>query len=507
MFPSSRWSPIAPAWAPNRSIPCGGWTPPPPRSPKGWWTRPSRRKPTDSTARSASTAATPRSNNLTDYDYTTAEYDLHGAANLSRTAGFTVIEDNNEAEFGTAPAPLRCDNAALYSGWYSHAYNNAFTWNPGAIGFHIDSSSLSSPRVGTNWSGGALQHGITVTSGSVAEPYLFGLPHPDQVFRNLFEGANVGDAFLRGTRWLKWMIVNVGDPLYRPFPNGFPAVTAPVNTLAFNPQYVVGGKSATGTVNLAAPAPSGGASISLHNPQPGKIGMPATVTVPAGASSASFPISTTLVTADAQTLITASFAGNTLYNTFIPEPLLSGPTLPCCAYGGSPIAGVMVLNDNAPAGGIVVNLSSSNPAALTVPATVAFPAGSYFQPFTVTTYPVDTTVNVTLQSTYAGATESVTETVIAPVLYSVTVPYRITGGQTVAGSVAFSSPLGPSGAIVTLSSSNPAVASVPASLSLAAGATTASFNVTTQAVTRNTTVTVSATSGSYTRTATFTVTP
>jgi hypothetical protein len=31
------------------------------------------------------------------------------------------------------------------------------------------------------------------------------------------EGANVGDAFLRNTLWLKWMIINIGDPLYRPF--------------------------------------------------------------------------------------------------------------------------------------------------------------------------------------------------------------------------------------------------------------------------------------------------
>ena len=43
-------------------------------------------------------------------------------------------------------------------------------------------------------------------------------PHPDGVVRNLLEGANVGDAFLRNTNWVRWMIVNRGDPLYRPFP-------------------------------------------------------------------------------------------------------------------------------------------------------------------------------------------------------------------------------------------------------------------------------------------------
>jgi len=59
-----------------------------------------------------------------------------------------------------------------------------------------------------------------VTSGAVGEPYLEGLPRPAGVYRNLLEGANVGDAFLRNTRWIKWMIVNIGDPLYRPFPAG-----------------------------------------------------------------------------------------------------------------------------------------------------------------------------------------------------------------------------------------------------------------------------------------------
>jgi hypothetical protein len=65
-----------------------------------------------------------------------------------------------------------------------------------------------------------LKKGITVTAGAVDEPYLQGLPSPDVIFSALYKGANVGDAFLRGERWLKWMIINVGDPLYRPFPNG-----------------------------------------------------------------------------------------------------------------------------------------------------------------------------------------------------------------------------------------------------------------------------------------------
>lgn len=146
------------------------------------------------------------------------DWDIYRAAEFAQAAGFEIMQDDSPAEFGTAPAPLRCTAAALYAGWYSlNHYNDAFTWNPGAIGIHLDSASALNPRGGTNWSANALLKGITVTSGAVAEPYLEGLPHPDQVLLELFRGANAGDALLRSTQWLKWMIINIGDPLYRPF--------------------------------------------------------------------------------------------------------------------------------------------------------------------------------------------------------------------------------------------------------------------------------------------------
>ncbi len=153
--------------------------------------------------------------------YGAGEWDLFRAAQFAREAGFQVIEDSHQQEFGTAPAPARCDGAALYSGWYSlDHYNDAFSWNIGAIGFHLDSASAANPRSGQNWSANALLRGITVTSGAVTEPYLTGLPHPAGIFRNLFEGASMGDAFLRNTERLNWQILNIGDPLYTPFPGG-----------------------------------------------------------------------------------------------------------------------------------------------------------------------------------------------------------------------------------------------------------------------------------------------
>jgi uncharacterized protein (TIGR03790 family) len=149
--------------------------------------------------------------------YGEGDWDLYRAGEQLKQAGVPVLEDDNDAEFGHAPAPARCDDAIFYAGWYSlNHYNDVFTWKTGAIGIHIDSQSAMDTHSGPNWSANALMKGITVTSGAVAEPTLWGLPHPGGIVHDLLAGANVGDAFLRNTFWLRWMIINIGDPLYRP---------------------------------------------------------------------------------------------------------------------------------------------------------------------------------------------------------------------------------------------------------------------------------------------------
>ena len=252
------------------------------------------------------------------------DWDIHRGAELARRVGLQVLEDNNEAEFGTAPAPARCDDAALYAGWYSlNNYNDAFIWKPGAIGFHTDSLSAYDLRGGTNWSANALARGITVTSGAIDEPFLEGVAHSDGVFRNLFEGANVGDALLRNTEWLKWMIVNVGDPLYRPFPAG----RAPFNgpdvaeaSLSLSPVEVGGGGPAKATLKLAAPAPAGGTQVTLASSNYSVASPPPSVTVPEGARSVVFNVNTTPVADELDAKITATYPGGALSNTLIVGP-------------------------------------------------------------------------------------------------------------------------------------------------------------------------------------------
>jgi uncharacterized protein (TIGR03790 family) len=259
-----------------------------------------------------------------DYGYGSGDWDIHRSAELARAAGFPVTEDFNYEEFGTQPAPLRCDETALYAGWYSlDYYNDAFTWKPGAIGLHTDSLSAYDVRGGTNWSANALIKGITVTSGAIEEPELEGIAHPDGVFRNLFEGANVGDALLRNTEYLKWMIVNIGDPLYRPFPGGrapFNSTNTAQPSLSLKPLTVGGGGPSLATLTLPAPAQAGGAQVTLASSNTSVATVPSSITVPAGATSASFNISTSHVTDELFAKITASYPGGAISSTLIVRP-------------------------------------------------------------------------------------------------------------------------------------------------------------------------------------------
>lgn len=231
-----------------------------------------------------------------DFDSGAGDWDVHQAAAFARHAGFAVMEDEQKTEFGTAPSALRCDGAALYTGWYSLGhYNDAFTWTPGAIGFHLDSASAADPRGGGNWSANAVIKGITITSGAVGEPFLEGLPHPDQVFLYIFRGANVGDALLRSTRWLKWMILNIGDPLYRPFPKGIAPFNSPnyhETFLALVPQSVMGGNPSSGIIGINRRAPAGGFRVVLKSDHPDLASLPKTITIPEAADHVQFPINT-----------------------------------------------------------------------------------------------------------------------------------------------------------------------------------------------------------------------
>jgi hypothetical protein len=82
-------------------------------------------------------------------------------------------------------------------------------------------------------------------------------------------------------------------------------------SLTLNPTTVRGGQNSTGTVTLTAPAPTGGAAISLTTDSPSLVDVPKAVTVPAGMTTESFSIGTSAVKFQETVTISASFGAVT----------------------------------------------------------------------------------------------------------------------------------------------------------------------------------------------------
>jgi uncharacterized protein (TIGR03790 family) len=352
---------------------------------------------------------------VADFGYGAGDWEIHRAAEFTRRAGFTVIEDDHGEEFGTPPAPRRCDHAALYAGWYAlNHYNDAFSWNPGAIGIHLDSASAMSPTGGPNWSANALAHGITVTAGATTEPYLDNLPHPDQAFLYLFQGANVGDALLRSERLLKWNILNIGDPLYRPFshsPKVAAQVTPPI-VFALLPQTTLGDTTSSAAIGISKPA-SGDLNFSVTTDHRDVVTAPASVTIPAGGGLVKFPINTHHVSSDGLTVrVHANAKGYEASNTLVLFSLFASLNVSSAKVkGGSPDTLTVSLRRQA-FRNIAITLKSSNPAIAKVPEELTTSRGQDKAVTQIATRPVTTETSVVISAAYEGLVRSATLKVV-----------------------------------------------------------------------------------------------
>ena len=89
---------------------------------------------------------------------------------------------------------------------------------------------------------------------------------------------------------------------------GGTTTTPSVASVSLVPTSVTGGASSQGTVTLTAPAPSGGASVTLASDDAAAT-VPAAVTVPAGSNSAGFAVTTSPVSTATPATITATYNG------------------------------------------------------------------------------------------------------------------------------------------------------------------------------------------------------
>ncbi len=136
---------------------------------------------------------------------------------LTEHSSLPTVLDNRGKLFG----PGACPDAAIYCGWYSVGrYEDAFDFVPGAVAFHIASNEAISLRdpTKTYWCKELLADGAAATLGPVAEPFLSAFPRPSDFFGLLMTGQlTLVECFYATKPYNSWMLLLIGDPLYRPF--------------------------------------------------------------------------------------------------------------------------------------------------------------------------------------------------------------------------------------------------------------------------------------------------
>jgi len=170
---------------------------------------------------------------------------------------------------------------------------------------------------------------------------------------------------------------------------------------------------------------------------------------------------------------------------------------------GSTIQGTVTLTTAAPANGIAVTLSSSNPGVASVQSPVTVAAGASSATIAVTGIAPGA---ATIMATMGGSSQSAPLTVTSGVaLSAITLSITtVVGGDSVIGTVVLTAPAPAGGAVVALSGGDPIT--VPANVTIPAGATSATFAISTRAVGGTTPATVTGSYGGATASATLSVT-
>jgi hypothetical protein len=262
-------------------------------------------------------------------------------------------------------------------------------------------------------------------------------------------------------------------------------------------------------VQLSAAAPAGGAVVALSSTHPSATPLPATVTVPAGFAFTQFRFFYGQVAQPTAATITARLSDSTATApiTVHPPGLRALDLAPPSVTGGSSATAWVELNGFAPPGGLTVGLSSSSTLAR-VPATATVPAGNLRLAVPVQTSEVQADTPVTITASYQGQQQQGRLTLqpgIPPDSLTID-PATTVGTQGSSGVVRIASPA-TRDTQVSLTSSHPGIASVPASVTIPIHSPHAGFSITTTKPAASTVVTITATAGGVSKSTTLTVHP
>jgi len=192
--------------------------------------------------------------------------------------------------------------------------------------------------------------------------------------------------------------------------SSFTILAVAIQSVTLDSTTVNAGTSVNATVTLNQPAPVGGFTVAISSPTVG-VTVPASVIVPAGATSVVFPLSaSSSVTANEAGVVSATFNGFSKQASFnvIALRLISVALNPTTVKGGDTTAHAtfaVTLSAPAPAGGLKVSMSTSDPSVV-VQTIGTFAAGETTHKFAVTTKAVTVTKSVQVKVTYNGGLKS-----------------------------------------------------------------------------------------------------
>lgn len=271
------------------------------------------------------------------------------------------------------------------------------------------------------------------------------------------------------------------------------------------PTSVYASKAAVATIKLSVAAPAGGVTIMLASDNPA-VSIAPSVRLNAGVTSINVPVQTGPVSADTSAVITATVGGVESYGTLtvlvpFPKTLTIAPNV---ITGGNSAVGTVTLQSNAPVGGQVVTLTSMHPD-VSVPPAVTVPAGALTATFDVITKTASRDYSAAIYAEADGAGIGTTVLVKRVVPKSVTfAPSTVIGGNTSVGTVTLNVAAPTGGAVVQLKSTSSLV-TVPTSVTIAEGQTTAPFDITTSVTPRTVLANVQATAAGVRVTGVLTV--
>lgn len=275
--------------------------------------------------------------------------------------------------------------------------------------------------------------------------------------------------------------------------------------LGLTPTDVVGGNTVSGRVTLAAAAPASGVTVDLLTDSPSLINFGTgvtTVTIPAGQQTGNFTINTLGVAQTRFPTVTASLlgVGRTQSITVRPITLSSLTFAPSRVAGGATTAGTVVFSGrtgeafnlkvtlNAGTGGYRFRADATSPQVaeliLPIPAnttSATFLLDTKFE--AVNTQRVATATILSSTGTAVGSPTSGTIFVDAVNLTGFSInPTSILGGGTAQATVTIGAPAPQGGVSINLESAKPAIAPVPASVTIEPGQTSVVFDIPTSVV-------------------------